>query len=74
MAQSNPKKLFDRAIDLLKKGASDEAESLCRSCLSKNEHDVNFLSLLGSILLRKNDFEGAEKLSLNTLFKKSTPS
>lgn len=62
MAQSNPKKLFDRAIDLLKKGASDEAESLCRSCLSKNEHDVNFLSLLGSILLRKNDFEGAEKL------------
>lgn len=61
VAGNNPKRVFERVIVLLKSGALDEAELLCRSRLSEDSRDVNFLSLLGSILLRKNDFEGAEK-------------
>jgi len=61
VVENNPRNTFDRAISLLKNGAQDEAETLCRSWLSENARDVNFLSLLGSILLRKNDFEEAEK-------------
>ncbi|MBT5103542.1 MAG: tetratricopeptide repeat protein, partial [Porticoccaceae bacterium] len=62
MVEKTPRNTFERAISLLKNGAHDEAETLCRSWLSENARDVNFLSLLGSILLRKNDFEGAEQL------------
>ena len=62
MEENNPRNTFDRAITLLKNGAQDEAEALCRLWLSENTRDVNFLSLLGSILLRKNDFEEAEEV------------
>jgi tetratricopeptide (TPR) repeat protein len=62
VVEKTPRNTFERAISLLKNGDHDEAETLCRSWLSENARDVNFLSLLGSILLRKNDFEGAEQL------------
>lgn len=59
---NNPKNTFERAIALLKNGAQDDAEELCRAWLEQNSRDVNFLSLLGTILLRKNAFEEAEDL------------
>ena len=62
MVADNPRNIFERAVALLKGGAPDEAEVLCRTCLIESPRDVNLLSLLGSILVRKNDFEGAEKL------------
>lgn len=62
MVADNPRNIFERAVALLKGGAPDEAEVLCRSCLIESPRDVNLLSLLGTILLRKNDFEGAETL------------
>ena len=67
VAGNNPKRVFERVIALLKSGDQDEAELLCRARLSEDSRDVNFLSLLGSILLRKNDFEGAEKILRNVI-------
>ena len=60
------RKLFEQVINLLKNGSESEAENLCRSQLAEYPRDVNFLSLLGSISLRKNDFAMAEK-SLKTV-------
>ena len=62
MVADNSRSTFERAVALLKGGAPDEAEVLCRACLIESPRDVNLLSLLGTILLRKNDFEGAETL------------
>lgn len=62
MVGKNTKNMFDRAVSLLKDGAQDDAETLCRSWLSENSRDVNFLSLLGTIQLRNNNFEEAEQL------------
>ncbi len=62
MVENNPRNTFERAISLLKNDAQDDAEALCRLWLSENARDVNFLSLLGSILLRKNNFEEAEEI------------
>ena len=62
MVQSNPKQAFDRAIFLLKNDSFDEAEQICRSSLSENDRDINFLFLLGTIQMRKNELEEAEML------------
>ena len=51
IVDNNPKNTFERAIALLKNGAQDDAEELCRAWLEQNSRDVNFLSLLGTILL-----------------------
>ena len=60
--ESNPRRVFEHVVGLLKGGELDEAEAQCRSQLLEDSRDVNFLSVLGSILLRKNDFEGCEKI------------
>lgn len=52
---------FNRAIDLLKENAHSEAESLCRKAIAQEPSDVNFIALLGTILLRKGELEEAEK-------------
>jgi len=62
VVQSNPKQAFDRAIFLLKNDLFDEAEKICRSSLSENDRDINFLFLLGTIQMRKNELEEAEML------------
>ena len=62
MVQSNPKQAFDRAISLLKNDSFDEAEKICRSSLSENDRDINFLFLLGTIQMRKNELEEAIKI------------
>ncbi|MFT4823550.1 MAG: tetratricopeptide (TPR) repeat protein [Halioglobus sp.] len=51
---------FNRAIDLLKENAQQEAESLCRAAIAQEPSDVNFIALLGTVLLRKGDLEEAE--------------
>ena len=61
MSEQGSRKLFEHVINLLKNGSESDAEKLCRSQLAEFPRDVNFLSLLGSILLRQNDFEGAEE-------------
>lgn len=60
MALDNSKKTFDRTVELFKAGSLDEAEEVCRSITKKDPRDINFLSLLGSVLLRKDNFEEAE--------------
>ena len=60
MALDNSKKTFDRTVALFKAGSLDEAEEVCRSITNTDPRDINFLSLLGSILLRKDNFEEAE--------------
>ena len=60
MALDNSKKTFDRTVALFKAGSLDEAEEVCRSITNRDPRDINFLSLLGSILLRKDNFEEAE--------------
>ncbi len=62
MSGKDPKSVFEKVIVLLQQGANAEAESLCRAQLLDDPRDVNFLSVLGSILLRKNDFEGCEEI------------
>ena len=60
MALDNSKKTFDRTVELFKAGSLDEAEEVCRSITKRDPRDINFLSLLGSVLLRKDNFEEAE--------------
>ena len=59
----------NKAINRYKKDtfglSKDKAENLCREYLLHDSKDINFLSLLGTILLRKNDFEGAENYLRN---------
>ena len=47
MASPNPKRVFDRAVELVKGGARSEAEALCRKALQDNPGDINFVALLG---------------------------
>jgi len=50
---------FNRAIDLLKEDAQAEAAALCRQVIARDPSDVNFIALLGAILLRMNENEEA---------------
>ena len=62
MVGNNQRRIFESVISLLKSGDLEQAESLCREQLLEDPREVNFLSILGSILLRKNDFERSEKI------------
>jgi tetratricopeptide (TPR) repeat protein len=57
---SDPKKMFKRAVDLLKECADREAELLCLKALELDPADVNFIALLGSAQLRQGKLEEAE--------------
>ncbi len=62
MNDQSPRAAFERAISLLKGGARQEAESLCRDMLEKDPGDINFVSLLGSILATRGAQEEAVDL------------
>ena len=62
MALDNSKKTFDRTVALFKAGSLDEAEEVCRSITNRDPRDINFLSLLGSILLGKDHIEETESV------------
>jgi len=62
MASPNPKRVFDRAVELVKGGARGEAEALCRKALQDNPGDINFVALLGWILAESNQLEEAAVL------------
>ena len=62
MNDQNPRAVFERIVDLLKRGASQEAEELCRRQLALDANDMNFVSLLGSILARRGAHEEAVEL------------
>ncbi len=62
MASPNPKRVFDRAVELVKGGARSEAEALCRKALQDNPGDINFVALLGWILAESNQLEEAAVL------------
>jgi len=59
MATPNPKRIFDRAVELVKGGARKEAEALCREALDNDPDDINFVALLGWILAESNQLEEA---------------
>jgi len=50
---------FERTVTLLKGGARQEAEALCRDMLERDPGDINFVSLLGSILASRGAHEEA---------------
>ncbi|MFK7731234.1 MAG: sulfotransferase [Pseudomonadales bacterium] len=56
----NSRTLFNKALDLLKENAVEEAEGLCREAISCEPSDVNFIALLGTILMRGGKLEEAE--------------
>ncbi|MFZ9129630.1 MAG: tetratricopeptide repeat-containing sulfotransferase family protein [Pseudomonadales bacterium] len=62
MAEQHPRKVFERAINLLRGGARGEAEALCRDRLVQDPGDINFVALLGTILADKHEFEEAAEL------------
>ena len=50
MNDRSPRAIFERCVELLKSGAREEAEQLCRKQVEADPDDMNFVSLLGSIL------------------------
>lgn len=56
----NSRILFNKALDLLKENAHEEAEGLCREAVAREPSDVNFIALLGTILMRGGKLEEAE--------------
>ena len=62
MNDQSPRAAFERAVSLLKGGARQEAESLCRDMLERDPGDINFVSLLGSILASRGAHEEAVDL------------
>ena len=62
MNDKSPRAVFERAVSLLKGGARQEAESLCRDMLERDPGDINFVSLLGSILATRGAYEEAVDL------------
>ena len=62
MTDDNPRKIYEQVIALLKEGAREDAETLCREALERNPGDINFVSLLGSILAGGGAMEEAAEL------------
>ena len=62
MSNDNPRKVYEQVIALLKEGAREDAETLCREALERNPGDINFVSLLGSILAGGGAMEEAAEL------------
>ena len=62
MNDQSPRKVFENAIALLKAGAQQEAEALCRDALERDTGDINFVSLLGSILAKRGELQEAAQL------------
>ena len=62
MNNQNPRAAFERTVELLKGGAREEAEALCRDMLERDPGDINFVSLLGSILASRGAHEEAVSL------------
>ena len=62
MKDHSPRTVFERVITLLKDGDQQQAETLCRDALERDAGDINFVSLLGSILARRGDLQEAAEL------------
>jgi len=62
MKDPSPRAAFERAVSLMKGGARQEAEDLCRDMLQRDAGDINFVSLLGSILASRGAQEEAVEL------------
>ena len=62
MNDQSPRAAFERTVALLKGGARQEAEALCRDMLERDPGDINFVSLLGSILASRGAHEEAVSL------------
>ena len=62
MNQQSPKLVFERVVSLLKGGERQEAEALCRDMLERDPGDINFVSLLGTILATRGAHEEAVDL------------
>ena len=62
MSQQHPRKVFERVVTLLKGGERQEAEALCRDALEQDPGDINFVSLLGTILAGRGAHDEAVQL------------
>jgi tetratricopeptide (TPR) repeat protein len=60
LAPATKSTLFE-AIELINSGRIQEAESICRAAVERNEHDVNMTALLGATLFKGGKNQEAEK-------------
>ncbi len=60
--EPHPRQVFERVITLLKSGARAEAEALCRQAVARDQGDVNFTALLGTILAERSEWQEAAQL------------
>ena len=58
-ATANSRTDYNRVIDLVEEDAKAEAVALCRQAIARDPGDVNFVALLGAILLRMDENEEA---------------
>jgi tetratricopeptide (TPR) repeat protein len=56
---ANSRTDYNRVIDLIEEDAKAEAVALCRQAIARDPGDVNFVALLGAILLRMDENEEA---------------
>jgi len=59
---TNSRKMFNQAIELLKENKLADAEVLCREAIGGESSDVNFIALLGTILMRNGKLAEAEEV------------
>lgn len=58
---------LDAIVGMVRDGRIDAALDLCRESLSRQSEDVNLLGMLGAILLKKGEWEDAERTLKRTL-------
>ena len=61
------KSTFSEVLELINDGHLSEASEVCGVAITKNPDDVNMLGLLGVVLIKMNDYEGAEKYLSKTI-------
>jgi tetratricopeptide (TPR) repeat protein len=58
----SPRAAFNHVITLINAGDLGNAAEFCREAVKSNPSDINMTALLGAILLKSRDFEGAEAI------------
>ncbi len=66
MSESIPQQLA-AVVECVRAGRIDDAERLCRESLAVDRDDINLLGMLGAILLKKGQYDEAERHLLRTV-------
>ena len=58
---------LDTAVSLVRAGRVDDAERVCRQAMADDGDDINLLGMLGAVLLKKGEWDEAERTLLRTI-------